>query len=101
VFFATHNFRALFADNIKLYSETAHLDADFKDFNIVSELSQTVFVKFSNAFLTGSTSVACFTMTVQSQTRAVVAIPEYFLISFRLSDNFCEFLEIVSNFFEA
>jgi hypothetical protein len=58
VFFVTHNFKALLADNIRLYSETAHLDAVFRDLSISSELSQTVLVKFSKAFLTGSISAA-------------------------------------------
>jgi hypothetical protein len=86
VFFVTHNFKALLADNIKSYSETAHLEAVFRDFSISSELSQTVSVRFSKAVFTGSISVACFTITVHSQTRAVVAIQEYFFTFFKLSD---------------
>jgi hypothetical protein len=58
VFFVTHNFRALLADNIKLYSETAHLDDFFSSFNIVSELSPTDSERLSKAFLTGSISAA-------------------------------------------
>jgi hypothetical protein len=101
VFFVTHNFKALLADNIKSYSETAHLDAVFNEFSISVELSHTVLVRFSKAILTGSTSVACFTITDHNQTRAVVAIHEYFLTSLKLSDNFFVFLETLSNSFDA
>jgi hypothetical protein len=86
VFFVTHNFKALLADSIKSYSETAHLDAVFNEFSISVELSHTVLVRFSKAILTGSTSVACFTITDHNQTRAVVAIHEYFFTFFKLSD---------------
>jgi len=88
VFLVTHNFIALFADSIKSYSETAHFEAFFNDFNMASELSQTDLVKLLNAFFTGSISVACFTITDHNQTRAVVAIHEYFLMLFKLSDSF-------------
>ena len=101
VFWVTHNFKALFADNIKSYSETAHLEAFLRDLSISSELSQTVSVKFSKAFLTGSISVACFTITVHNPTRAVVAIQEYFFTFFKLSARDWDFLETASNFFDA
>lgn len=78
VFWVTHNFKALLAESIRLYSLTAPLEADFKDFYIVSELSQTVSVKFSKAFFTGSISAAWFTITAHNQTRAVVLFKNIF-----------------------
>jgi hypothetical protein len=58
VFFVTHSFKALLADNIRLYSETAHLEDFFNSFNMVSELSQTDSERLSKAFLIGSISAA-------------------------------------------